>query len=356
MSSPRTHSTAFRAMGTVATASWSAPETSTLQVDSIKEVLKSRSDELENLMSRFISNSEVAQLGTEWARVSLDTAAVLRAARDYSEITLGYFNPLMGVRMRHWDRVAKNAESSGDTGSSRAIPDSKPSWASSMGELSIEQDGLLFRLKGADSGSVDLGAIAKGYAADELRSSLVGMGLTDVLVSMGDSSIAIAGAPTQVGITSPWHRWERIGTLTLDFGSMSMSADPDTVIQPPERTLSDAVSPQPSRPSLGTAGVPPRKDARPRRQRSHVLNPRTGDPALTDLCGVIVCGVDGMACEAFSTAYLAMGLDAALVMDQEHPEIATMFFTVDGRMLADPRLKITTIPGLAAWLKTQREA
>ncbi|MFZ1382653.1 MAG: FAD:protein FMN transferase [Scrofimicrobium sp.] len=409
MSSPRSHSTAFPTMGTVATAAWSAPAPSAFQADAVAEELRARADELEALMSRFIPESEVSRLGSEWTEISIDTATVLRAAVHYAEATNGYFNPLLANQMHHWEEVASAGSNislvgnhgvdpgatalsetinlggdsvgdvdadgsrvpspigphslvplvveglspSGATGQSSfesglvrdpdgsTVPSSAgPHSLVVVGESSpsaptaahpvldsgaVEQDGLRFRLRGSDSGSVDFGAIAKGYAADKLRNILIGMDFTDALVSLGGSSIAVAGAPAEVGISSPWHGWDRIGTLTLEFGSMSMSADPNTRIQPG-------------------------------RQRSHVLDPRTGEPALTDLCGVIVCGVDGMACEAFSTAYLAMGLDEALVMDQEHPEIATLFLTVGGRMLADPRLRITTVKGLSAWLDAQRIA
>ncbi len=370
MSSPRSHSTAFRAMGTVATAAWSEPAPSAFQADAVAEELRARADELEALMSRFIPESEVSRLDSEWTEVSIDTATVLRAAAHYAEATHGYFNPLLANQMHHWEEVASAGSSISPVDDYGVDPGATPlSETINLGDDSVgavdadgstvpspidphspmplvvggsipsapttahpvldsgavEQDGLRFRLRGSDSGSVDFGAIAKGYAADELRNILIGMGFTDALVSLGGSSIAVAGAPAEVGISSPWHGWDRIGTLTLEFGSMSMSADPDTRI-------------------------------RPGKQRSHVLDPRTGKPALTDLCGVIVCGVDGMACEAFSTAYLAMGLDEALVMDQEHPEIATLFLTVSGRMLADPRLRITTVKGLSAWLDAQRIA
>lgn len=341
MSSPRSHSIAFPTMGTVATVSWSGSDASTFSADALSVELQTRAGELESLMSRFIPDSEVSLLGPRWTEVSVDTATVLRAAADYTQITRGYFNPLLAHQMRHWEAVVHEP----GTGSSSPF-------APTAG-ASIEQDGPLFRLRDADPGSIDLGAIAKGYATDELRSLLVQMGFTDVLVSLGGSSIAIAGASTKVGITSPWHGWERIGNLTLDSGSMSISADPDTKIQSQARTLSRAPNQQPSSATPDIDGVRLDEYSRPARQRSHVLNPHTREPAMTDLCEVIVCGENGMACEAFSTAYLAMGLDQAMILDVEHPEIATMFFTVDGRMLADPRLKITTVPGLADWLKTQ---
>ena len=50
----------------------------------------------------------------------------------------------------------------------------------------------------------------------------------------------------------------------------------------------------------------------------------------------------------------AMGLDAALLLDQTQPEIDTIFMTVDGRVLASPRLSIKANPGVQDWLRGQR--
>lgn len=138
---------------------------------------------LEDLLSRFIPDSEVSELGPNWARVSADTASVLRATRRLHTATDGYFDPLLGAHMRYWEAVAART------------PTSMPASSAPSPPTIVEAVDGHFRLHGAPAGSVDLGGIAKGYTADELRDALVKMGQKDVMVSFGGSSIAMAGAP-----------------------------------------------------------------------------------------------------------------------------------------------------------------
>ncbi len=291
----------FPTMGTIGHASWSPADLD------LRERISERADQIERRLTRFRNDSEIAMLSAAWQHVSMDTVAVLSASRALQECTGGYFTALLGSQVQAWEQVAAGFRSE------------VPAPSAATGE--IEVDGDWARLAGA-SGSVDLGAIAKGYAADQLRDLMVGMGAVDVLVSLGGSSLALGGEPAQIGVASPWQGWQSFGTLTLASGSLSVSADPGTRI-------------------------------RKGRQRSHVLDAATGAPAVTDLCGVLVCGADGMSCEAFSTAYLAMGLDAAMQLDQRHPELDTVFMAVDGRVLASPELTITATPGVQDWLKRQ---
>lgn len=297
----------FHTMGTLGYASWSPAGLD------IGRLLAARADEIERRLTRFRNDSEISALDDHWRAVSTDAATVLAAASELEGATSGYFTALLGVQARAWEQLA--------TGFMDAVPDL--TGATGGIEVIAAASGARARLVDTACGSVDLGAIAKGYAADQLRDLAVRFGATDLLISLGGSSMASAGEPATIGLASPWQGWENFGTMTLESGSLSVSADPGTRI-------------------------------RSGRQRSHVLDAMTGTPAMTDLCQVLVCGSDGMVCEAFSTAFLAMGLDKALLLDQAHPEFDTIFMTVDGRVLASPRLKINATPGVQDWLAVQR--
>lgn len=326
-------------MGTLCRIAWAG------ECPDLEEAVRERADRLESLMTRFREDSEISGLTDQWQKVSPDTAAVLGAAKFYEHQTSGWFCALVGAQMRVWDRrVAVYADggeaaSVAEWGGARAVPlmeqsngggTTQPNGALATAEHGahgargrIELDGHWCRVNGAPARAVDLGGIAKGYAADQLRDVALRAGASDVLVTLGTSSISVAGAPATIGIASPWAGWDRIGSLTLESGALAVSADPGTAI--------------------GT-----------RRGHSHVLDPQTGQPAPTDLCGAVVCGRDGMACEAFSTAYLAMGLDAAVALDTQHPEVDSIFMTIDGRLLASPNLNVRTAPGFNAWLAEKR--
>ena len=75
----------------------------------------------------------------------------------------------------------------------------------------------------------------------------------------------------------------------------------------------------------------------------HVVDPRTGRPAHTDLGAVGVLAADGMRGEALSTAALVLGLDEAVALCRTH-EVEAVFLTADGRIPATaslaPRLRL----------------
>ncbi|MFC7582091.1 FAD:protein FMN transferase [Schaalia naturae] len=277
--------------------------------------LAGRAAHLEGLLTRFDPASEVSLLDGRWRPVGEDTAAVLSSAQDLCRRTRAGFSALLGARVRAWEGAARGEDA----------PGADPGPVRGRIEVSADAAGVSARVVGADPRAVDLGGIAKGYAADQLRDLAQASGASDVLVSLGRSSMAVAGAAARVALASPWRGLEAFGTLVLESGSLSVSADPGTRIGPG-------------------------------RQRSHALDPVTGRPAVTDLCGVVVCGEDGMVCEAFSTAYLVCGLDAALAMDREHPELRSIFMTVDGRVLADPALRVAAVPGAQRRLSSARAA
>ena len=334
--SERRHSFTFPTMGTMGRVSWSGA----VDDEELFPAIVTRVHEIEARLTRFREDSEISQLDGQWREVSEDTAAVMAAARTHQADTGGYFSALMGAQMRSWAEIASAASSADSAGiesdhgtntaraqarveaqvqaiGERSLPAAERSLYPASG--TIEVDGRRCRVTGVPPRAVDLGGIAKGYAADQLRDLAVALGAGDVLVSLGTSSMALAGVPARIGLASPWAGWERAGVLTLTQGALAVSADPGTV-------------------------------RAPARQRSHVLDPATGRPAVTDLCCVVVCGADGMTCEAYSTAYLAMGLDAALELDAKHPELDTMFLTTSGRMLASPKLGFAAQQGIQAWL------
>ncbi|WP_081675492.1 FAD:protein FMN transferase [Propionimicrobium lymphophilum] len=305
----RTVKTTFRTMGTLASVSCSY-DTAPPGVDTgitLKARLQEECRRLELLLSRFIPDSDVSRICAnrgDWVSISPETFEVLFAALRLSK-RLDVFNIFMGVQASSWQQL-------GESGFPRA--------SAAAGRLEL-RDGQA-RLDAPAGTIIDLGAIAKGYAADRLAQIALDAGATSVVSSLGTSSIRVSGRPVKIGVQSPWEGWETFGTLTISDRSLSVSADMGSKI---------------------TRG----------RQGSHVLHPQTGAPALTDLVAVLVVGPDGMTCEAYSTAFLAMGLDDAIVLDQQTPQIDCLFMTLDGRFLASPNLDLTAMPGLQTWLRSQ---
>jgi thiamine biosynthesis lipoprotein len=124
------------------------------------------------------------------------------------------------------------------------------------------------------SGSPDLGAVGKGAAAEEVLRILAAHRVERAVVSFGQSSLAFRGSPRpaepwRVGIKSPWEPGRNAAVLEVWGGHVSTSGEDQ--------------------------------------QRGHIVDPRSGEPAHSDLAAVSVACADPIAAEAISTALMVLG-------------------------------------------------
>ncbi|MCB0874083.1 MAG: FAD:protein FMN transferase [Actinobacteria bacterium] len=224
-------------------------------------------DRLESVCSRFRPTSDLSRLnGLRRARVSRDLMAVIQLAIGLRELTEGWFDPAVGAAVlaagydRPFDEFPAIVEAD-DRGTA-------------AGTLSVEPDGEVSLGPGT---MLDLGGIAKGYAAD------VACGLLDrigpAVVSAGGDIVAsrppISGGPWPVGISTP--DGERIVHL--------------------------------NRGAIATSGVDRRRWRTTTGEAHHVVDPTTGHPSATDLLRVTVAAGTGAEADALATALLAAGAE-----------------------------------------------
>ena len=70
----------------------------------------------------------------------------------------------------------------------------------------------------------------------------------------------------------------------------------------------------------------------------HIIDPRTGRPADSDLLSVTVISDDGTAADAYSTALYVMGEQEAVSFWRAHGGFELILITADGRLLYTPGL------------------
>lgn len=130
---------------------------------------------------------------------------------------------------------------------------------------------------------LDLGAIAKGAAAEELVGLLRDTGVPYGLVSVGGNIGCFGGEareePFKIGIRDPDDEAGVIGYLYLRDGFVSVSGDYERYFE------EDGV------------------------RYHHILDGRTGYPADSGLRSVAVWSTDGAAADALSTAFFVLGCD-----------------------------------------------
>jgi thiamine biosynthesis lipoprotein len=247
-------------------------------------------EELETLLSRFLAASDVGRLNGGGGRpVAVDgrTDWVLREALRLFELTGGACDPVIGALVEAWEAG----------GGARAGVDGARLRSVEAGSWLLEP-----------GAKVDLGGLAKGYAADAARDLCRERGAAGALVTLGTSSVAVFGAhpggrPWRVGLRAlGGAAGASIGWLELESGALSSSS----------RTFRGA------------------------------LDPASGQPACSDVGTVSVASASGMVAEAWSTAILVRGSDWAWDRYRAAAGTADAFEAViqtDDRLLATPGLR-----------------
>jgi thiamine biosynthesis lipoprotein len=131
----------------------------------------------------------------------------------------------------------------------------------------------------------DVSALAGGWAADRIAVAVLALGHQGVLVDVGGEVAARGrradGGRWRVAVEWPDQRRERALVVELEDAAIATSGDYRKVW----------------------------KDAEGRR-RSHILDPRTGEPIAHELASVSVVDRDGAWADALATALLVLGPQA----------------------------------------------
>jgi thiamine biosynthesis lipoprotein len=207
---------------------------------------------LDRLLSNYLSTSELSRVNREAARgpvaVSTELFYFLRAALRYSRESDGAFDMTVGPLMKTWrfykdegalpkaDEVAKALA---QTGYRHVL-------------LDETNKTVRFDVPGIE---LDPGGIGKGYAVDSMAAVLRQAGVTSALISAGGSSIYAMGSPP--------------GTSTGWSVPIRASDDPNREIA--RIDLKDA--------SISTSGGYEKFFRAGGKVYSHIMDPRTGNPA-----------------------------------------------------------------------------
>jgi FAD:protein FMN transferase len=153
-----------------------------------------RVSELNRIMSDYLPDSELVKLckrsekeAAGPVKVSDELFFVLAKAREVSELSDGAFDVTIGPVVRLWRQARKD----------RQLPDEeeRKSALSRVGYKKMDLDGKKKTVDLKVPGMLlDLGGIAKGYAADEALKVIAANGITSALVA-ASGDIAVSGPP-----------------------------------------------------------------------------------------------------------------------------------------------------------------
>ncbi len=226
---------------------------------------------LEAKFSRFRPDSELSLLNrTGCAQPSEDLRALTQLALDARADTGGRFDPTIGTAViaAGYDRTFDDLPT--DVGSSRPpVPHTRD----------VEIDATRGTITLGAHVALDLGGIAKGYAAEMAAAVLYDAG--PCLVNAG-GDIALRGAP----MSGTW----LIGVLTPE-GDVTLA-------------LRDG--------AVATSGRDRRHWRSDGRSRHHIIDPLTDQPAQTDVMRITVVADTAVTAETRATALFMLGGDAAI--------------------------------------------
>jgi len=231
---------------------------------------------LDTIMSDYRPNSELMRLcdkaGGPPVRVSPDLFRVLSRAQDVSRLSHGAFDITVGPLIALWRKARKSG----------VLPDAAQIEQARhlVGYENIQLDEHTRSVRLALPGmKLDLGGIAKGYAADGAQRALKDHGVTRALVELGGDMVVSGPPPGTAG-------WKvRVPNAEKSQG-------------PVDLFYSDC--------AIGTSGDTEQFAVIGGRRYSHVVDPRTGQ-ALTNRVQVTLTARDGLTSDPLSTAISVLG-------------------------------------------------
>ena len=272
--------------------------------------LKAKADALlariNKQMSTYDPDSELSQFNrnssTDWIEVSPELQQVVAEALRISELSGGVFDITVGPLVNLW---GFGPEPRRDQVPSDAAIAKARERVGYWRLQSREQPPALKKERGDIY--VDLSALAKGYAVDQLAGLMEANGIGNYLVSIGGDIRAKGrngrGQIWTVAIEQPIPGQRGVQRL-VQLGDHSVS----------------------------TAGDYRNFFEQDGKRYSHIINPRTGRPVPQTLASVTVISNSDMAADAADTALMAAGSDFGFQLATEH-HLAAFFIMIgpDGK-------------------------
>ncbi|MDD3417353.1 MAG: FAD:protein FMN transferase [Lachnospiraceae bacterium] len=249
--------------------------------------IKSRTLLLDDMFSVFKENSEITKInkaaGKKLVEVSPETYKIIQRAIEFSEVSRGAFDITAGSLSRLWRKAKKE----------NRVPDSEE--IKKQKELTnykkiIMDDNKVGLSQGGQE--IDLGGIAKGYAADEAKKILMEANIMDAIINFGGSIISI-GDEKQIGIQNP------DATTGITMGRLKVKGQ-----------------------AAVTSGLYERYFIKSGNQYHHLIDPKTGMPSQSGLLSVTLIGDSALEMDALSTAVFVAGLeDGMKILEKYNTEV-----------------------------------
>jgi FAD:protein FMN transferase len=260
----------------------------------------------EQQLSRFRADSDLSQLNAAAGQsVVVPPAlwAVIKVALDAARQSNGLVRPtvLDALELAGYDRSFADLA----PGATPAPPPLRPAdWR----RIELKPRSHAVRLP--IGVRLDLGGVAKGWAADQAvrRLAASGPALVDAGGDIAVSGPMSDGSPWPIAVANPFVPDDELELLMIARGAVA------------------------------TSGRDYRHWQRGGVEQHHIIDPRTGQPAQTDVLTATIIGPNGPAVETAAKVALILGSRAGLAWLDARPTLAGLLVLQDGQVLYSRRL------------------
>lgn len=279
------------------------------EADSILESAFNILDKIEEDMSKNIENSTVSKINkakkNERIKINSSLEYVLNKSSEISTLTNGYFDITIGKVVYLWGIGTSNSR----------VPE-KEEIDNALKFVNyrniIVDDSSVYKKE--DEIEIDLGGIAKGYAADEISRFLYSKNISSAIINIGGNVLLHGKKPSgedyKVGIQDPFSlRNEYFAIVEGSEISVVTSGDYERFFEEAGKTY------------------------------HHILDYKTGYPSENDIAAVSVISKSSIEGDALSTALYAMGKEKGLKIVEELKDTECIYITNDKKVIISNGLK-----------------
>ncbi|GFZ32741.1 FAD:protein FMN transferase [Clostridium zeae] len=270
-----------------------------------------RINDIDDKMSAFKESSDIkrinAKAGNSYELVSKDTYEVIEKAVKYSKVLEGTFDPTIRPLVELWN----------SSGKQNKVPEkekiTEKTQLVNYKDILLDKTNYSVMLRKYDQ-QLDLGGIAKGYAADEVRNIFKKYKVKSGLIDLGGNIYALGnkenGSPWIVGIQDPFKpRGNYVMTISVTDKSVVTSGDYEKYF------------------AIGG------------NKYHHILDVRTGFPAESEIVSSTIISDNSIDGDGLSTGIFILGVEKSLEILETVDGIDGIFITKDKKIYATEGIK-----------------
>lgn len=263
-----------------------------------------RISEIESLVSINATGTELdevnASASVKPVNISSTTYEIVKKGLEYSKLSNGDFDITIGPLVKLWSIGLEGAK----VPTLEEINTTLPLIDYNLLELNSENQSIFLKKKGM---VIDLGSIAKGYAADEVARILTENNVNSAIIDLGGNiyahGIKPSGADWKIGIQNPFNnRGDIVGVVNIKNKTVVTSGIYERFIE------QDGV------------------------KYHHLLNPHTGYPFENNIAGVSIITDKSIDADALSTTVFAKGIEDGLAFVESLPNVDAIFISKDNKI------------------------